>query len=379
MASTYTPGLKVTPRTVVRKARRLPLAGDVIVKVGDRVRAADVVARTELPGKVFPLNVANLLGLMPDEVPEAMRKKPGDAVKRDELLAEARSFFGLFRSDAKSPIDGVVESISNVTGQVILRAAAIPVEVTAYLDSVVVEELPREGVVVEAEATYVQGIFGLAGEVHAPLHLLARAPDEALGPERIGEECRGKIVVGGAQLPLAALRRAVEVGAAGVVCGGFAYQDIKELLGYDIGVAITGGEKLGTTLMVTEGFGRIAMARATWELLAALHGRTASMNGATQIRAGVIRPEIVIPLDAAALAQAARAGGADVPDVGLDVGAPVRCIRAPYFGRIGAVAALPVALMKMPSETMVRVVEVALESGEKILVPRANVERIERR
>jgi hypothetical protein len=54
----------------------------------------------------------------------------------------------------------------------------------------------------------------------------------------------------------------------------------------------------------------------------------------------------------------------------------VRCIRAPYFGRIGKVAAMPVELFELPSETRVRVVEVDL-GGERVTVPRANVEVIE--
>ncbi len=373
MGAAYTPGLKVTARATVRKARRLPLAGTVVVKVGDRVGARQIVARTDLPGKVFPINIANQLSILPDEVPESMRVKPGDEIRKDAVLAETRSFFGLFHSDVRSPIDGTVESISKVTGQVILRDRPIPVEVNAYIDGFVVEELPGEGVVVETEGTYVQGIFGLAGEVHAPIKVVARGPDQVLDEGQIGDELTGKIILGGARLTLAALRRCVAVRAAGVICGGFAYQDVKELLGYDIGVAVTGHEKLATTLLITEGFGHIDMARATYELLAAHDGEAASMNGATQIRAGVIRPEIVIP----------RSTHAPVSDhvetpLGLEVGAPVRCIRAPYFGRIGLVAALPHQLQTMPSETRVRVVEVDLAGGERVTLPRANVELIER-
>jgi hypothetical protein len=363
--------LKVTARAVVRKPRRLPLAGEVLVKVGDRVTARQVVARTDLPGKVFPVNIASQLGVLPDEVPAAMTKRIGDPVQKDEVIAETRSFFGLFRSDARSPIVGAVESISRVTGQVILRERPVPVEVAAYVDGTVVEELTGEGVDVETEGAYVQGIFGLGGEVHAPLRVVAASPDAVLDEDAIGPELAGVIVVGGAQLTLAALRRCLAVKVAGVVCGGFAYHDVRELLGYDIGVAITGHEKLATTLVVTEGFGRIAMARATHDLLVACGGRMASMNGATQIRAGVIRPEIVIPQPEAHAAEAAASPG-------LEVGASVRCIRAPFFGRIGVVAALPAELREMPSETMVRVVEVELAGAERATLPRANVELIER-
>jgi hypothetical protein len=374
MGNAYTPGLQVTPRTTVRKTRRLPLSGSVLAKVGDAVTAGQVVARTELPGKVYPLNLANQLSLPADEVPEAMKKKIGEHVAKDELLAETRSFFGIFRSEVKSPIDGTIESVSKVTGQVILREKPIPVEVNAYVDGRVVEEIANEGVVIETEAAYIQGIFGLGGEVCAPLRTIAKAPDQLLDEGHIDDGCRGHILIGGSQLTLPALRRCLAVGAAGVICGGFAYQDIKELLGYDIGVAITGGEKLGTTLMVTEGFGRIDMARATYELLVRNEGKAASMNGATQIRAGVIRPEVIITQAARVESQAAG----EAPSHMLDVGALVRCIRAPHFGRIGTVSALPSPLTEMPSETMVRVVEVKLEGGETVSIPRANVELIER-
>jgi hypothetical protein len=186
----------------------------------------------------------------------------------------------------------------------------------------------------------------------------------------------GKIVVGGADIDLAGIRRAIEVGVAGVVVGGFAYHDIRELLGFDIGVAVTGTEQIGTTLVVTEGFGHINMAAATFELLAGHDGEHASITGATQIRAGVIRPEVVIPSTKSAKSRPAGANGAaDIK--GLMVGSPVRCIRAPYFGEIGTVSGLPVELQIMPSETKVRVVEVALSGGDKIILPRANVEVIE--
>jgi hypothetical protein len=373
MGGAYTPGLKVTAHAVVRKARRLPLAGTVLVRAGERVTADQVVARTELPGKVHALAVASQLAILPDELPDAMRKRPGDAVARDELLAATRSFFGLFKGEVRAPVDGAVESVSRTTGQVLLREPPIPIEVTAYVDGLVVEELAGEGVVVEAEGAYVQGIFGVGGEVRGPLRLVARAPEETLDAERIGADLAGAIVVAGGRLTLAALRRCVERRVAAVVCGSFAYQDLRELLGRDLGVAITGHETLGLTLIVTEGFGAIAMARATHELLAASAGRAASASGATQIRAGVIRPEIIVPgtLDGGAAA-AARA------PLGLAPGAAVRCIRAPYFGRLGVVVALPPGLARMPSESLVRVVDVELADGARATLPRANVELVER-
>lgn len=372
MGDAYTPGLTVTRRTTVRKTRRLPLPGDVLCAVGDRVAPEDVVARTSLPGKVHLVNLANALGVLPDELAEKLVVQPGAAVARGASLAESTSFFGLWKSRAPSPIDGTLESVSAVTGQAVLREPPVPVEVKAYVAGTVVEVLAGEGVVIETEAALVQGIFGLAGEVHAPIAMVARGPEQPLEASDLRPEHRGKIVVGGARVSLAAMRRAIELGVAAVVSGGFAYQDVRELLGHDVGVAITGTEDLRTTLVVTEGFGDIAMARATFALLASFDGRAASVCGATQIRAGVIRPEVVI-----AGAPGEAAADTEAQPAGLVVGAPVRCIRAPHFGKLGTIAALPAPLHTMPSETRVRVLEVDL-GGERIVVPRANVEVIER-
>jgi hypothetical protein len=370
MGDAYTPGLAVTRAATVRKTRRLPLVGKVLVEVGARVAAADVVARTELPGKVTLVNLATQLGVLPDELPPTMVKKDGEAITAGEPIARRKTWFGWSETVITSPIAGTLDSVSTVTGMAVLREPPIPVEVRAYVDGTIVEVMANEGVVVETRGALVQGIFGLGGERQAPIAIVGKDPDQVLEPSHLDDSHRGKVVIGGARVTLAALRRAVELGVSAIVSGGFAYQDVRELLGYDVGVAVTGNEDLATTLIITEGFGDIAMARTTFELLGSLAGKLASVNGATQIRAGVIRPEIVVPDVSAALEAATSAGG-------LELGAPVRCIRAPYFGRIGTVSALPIELVSLPSETRVRVLEVDLGT-ERVTVPRANVEVIER-
>src|SRR4026207_2036319 len=87
MAHSYTPGLTVTEHTTVRRRRMLSLPGSVLVATGETVRANQAVARAELPGKVYPLNLANQLGVAPDEIHEYLIKKAGDPVQKDEILA----------------------------------------------------------------------------------------------------------------------------------------------------------------------------------------------------------------------------------------------------------------------------------------------------
>ena len=82
-------------------------------------------------------------------------------------------------------------------------------------------------------------------------------------------EHTGKVVVGGVAASASpALRRAMQVGRARrVVVGGLDDQDLAALLGYDLGVAITGQRAIGCTVVVTEGFGQMTMAHRTFDLL----------------------------------------------------------------------------------------------------------------
>ncbi len=372
MAHSYTPGLRVTRYAVVRKERKLPLKGNVVVENGAVVRRDQVVAQTELPGDVVALNLVNRLGCSPAEVPRYMLKKAGEQISEGEPLAATQPLIKWFKTTVNSPASGVIESVSSVTGQVILRKRPRPVEVLAYVDGRIVEVFADEGVCVETHGAYIQGIFGVGGECWGPLHIAVQDPGERL--ETLGGECAGKIVVVGSLVTQGIIDRARAVGAIGLIGGGLRDQDLRALLGYDLGVAITGDEDIGLTVVVTEGFGEIAIARKTFAILRDCAGREASVSGATQIRAGVLRPEIIVP---DATGGDRQEHGAQSGDHGLDIGALLRVIRVPYFGRIGRVSLLPTELQQIESGALVRVLEVEFEDGEKAVVPRANVEMIE--
>ncbi len=376
MAQAYSAGLTVTENIVLKKERILPLKGEVTVKKGDRVKADDIVAKTSLPGNVVPYKIANKLGVTPQMLGNFLKVKVGDHIKKDQVLAETKGLFGsgLFKASVKSPIDGEVESVSPATGNAVLREPRIPVEIKAFIDGVVTDVIPDEGVVIENRSAYIQGIFGLAGETNGEIKMLAKSPDDHLDPASITPDCKGKIIVAGALCPLEAIKKAAQVGVAAIISGGVDDQDLKKLLGYDIGVAITGHEKIGVTLVVTEGFGPITMAKNTFELLKKFQGHKASVHGFTQIRAGVMRPEVIIPLP---MKDNEELVVKDAEMASLEIGSLIRVIRQPDFGEIGRITELPEPLTKVESETLVRVLKAKLNNGKEVLIPRANVEVIE--
>lgn len=374
MAKAYTPGLLVTSHRRHKCRRILPIAGDVKVNCGDRVEADVVVAETSLPGDVYPINLANLLSMPAADVMSCLSVKEGDAVEVGSTIAETKGIFGMFKTSIPCKCAGTVETVSPVTGQMIVRGAPLPVQVRAYMSGEVVNVLPDEGCEIEADVAYVQGIFGVGGETAGVIIPACNSHDEVLDAHHITDAMKGGVVIGGGRMTAEAVARARSVGAAAVVSGGIDDSDLKDMLGYDLGVAITGREKLGITVIVTEGFGEIAMAARTFDMLNGFAGKQASVNGATQIRAGVMRPEVIVPLESAPVASGAAL---KYEEGQLVIGRPVRMIRDPYFGTIGEVSGLPSEPAVLDSGSKARVLEVKLPTGEHAIVPRANVELIE--
>ena len=366
MGSAFTPGLSITDHTTIRKTRRLPVRGEVLAKAGDRVEADTIVARVDIPGTLAVAKAMQALGCAAEQLQGYCKVGEGDTVVREQVLAERSVFFGLFTSRCRSPRDGTVEYISKLSGNIGIRGAPRPATRTAYIAGTVVEVLPGEGVVIETTGAYIQGIFGVSGERHGELCWVDNGQDR-LAADAIVPEHRGRILMHAGRIDGSALAAAARHGVVGLVGAGMVDHELMDYLGFDIGVAITGEENSPFTVILTEGFGAMTMPERTAGLLASLSGSRAAINGATQIRAGVIRPEIIVP----------RPGHGTAPVAAvqpLDMGTRVRLIRRPGFGRIGAVTALPEKPVVIGTGSSVRVLSVHLDDGREVTVPRANVE-----
>ena len=386
----YTPGLAVRAHTTIQRTRRLPIKGKTLVGLGDTVTPDTTIARAELAGFLQSVKVSAKLGLEGAEAQKLLTVEIGDSVTRGQIVARSKGLLGLFPSEAKAVATGTVEIFSPITGNLGIREAPTPIDVTAYIGGKIVAILEGEGAVIETQGALVQGIFGVGGERRALLYVVSESPDAVLDAPQITEECRGKLLLGGSNLTAAALKKAAEMGVLGIVVGGMIDKDLIAFLGYDIGVAITGHEDIPLTIILTEGFGTIAMARRTYDLLASLEGKEASFSGATQIRAGVIRPEIIVSDTSPMLStpydnpdyktekssEVSEGGG------GLAIGTPIRIIREPYFGKLATVTALPYELVRLESGTEVRVLrakladiaDISAGDSREVTVPRANVE-----
>ncbi len=290
-------GLRFQEEALVRKVRRIPTQGQVLVNIGDLVDPETVVVRgTVVNPEIHEVKIYEQLEVDTSEVERYMLKGEGDEVQKNEVIAIHRFFFGRASKVCRSPIDGSLETFLKSSGRVLIRGKPIPIELKAHIPGKVVSIIPSEGVVVECKAALIQGMFGIGGESVGQLAIAVDKPGEALTTELIEDKHKGKVVIGGSFATIDALRKAVRIGVNGIVVGGVDQKDLTDFLGYEIGMGITGKEKTDLTLIITEGFGVHPMKEGTFNLLKSHEGKQACIDGSTQIRARMLRPEMILPL-----------------------------------------------------------------------------------
>ena len=337
--------------TGIVRRRLLPVPGEVLVRVGDRVRPSDVVAQAEIEGELLALDVARALGIGVGRASRCISVTEGQAIWPSTVLAHTRRF-GIRRREVTAPFAGVVQVVDE--GHVLLRRNPRMFSLRAYVPGEVIEECPHRGVTVRAVGSLVRGIWGSGDEREGVLATMVPGPRDVLTWERVGLRYRGAILVGGILDDPRVLYRARQFRLSGLILGGMA-PGLRPLC-----------ETLPLTVVVTEGMGRLSMAEPIFELLRSHHGRPAVLSGAN----GVTGPEVIVPLKA------------DVPSgvfavTGPQVGMRVRLTRPPYLGIIGRILRLPDEPQETSIGTKVEGAEARLPDGHRIFVALENMELLD--
>ncbi len=314
------------------------------------------------------LDIASELGVQPFFVTEYLNVSLGKSVSKGQPVAVRKKSFGEQPTYVVSPTYGYVSNIDRRKGTITITPLFRTTDVLAYIDGVVSRVIPDEGVVVTTACGLINGVFGVGGETYGALAVPARGPDHLLREDEIAETARSQVIVGGATATPEALDRAARIGVKAVVLG-HAPVEIVRKVAPRVNMGITGSEEAQFTLILTEGFRAQPMAADVFDALARAAGKTVSCNGTTHIRAGVIRPEIVIP---DGKGPGGTAVTAPAVDMWLSEGARVRIVRRPYEGLRGVVDSFAQAKTTLESGIIALGCVVRLDDGRKVLVPRSN-------
>jgi hypothetical protein len=276
----------------------------------------------------------------------------------------------------------MIADIDNETGYVTIAPDPTEYALQATVRGIVMEVIPYEGVIIEAPSAQVYGAFGIGEDRSGVLRLLATDPGDIVRPDQIDARSAYAILICGAGISAAALRRAVQEQVRGIIVGGVDESELRDFLGWanvagwqtgrhswqwpDLTATATPDPKL--TILVTEGFGTRPMNAAMFDLLSSQDRQEALIEGATRLRRPLRRPRVVIPLTRNSSVQV------EPPHPALRPGASVRLLDYAHLGKIAQVRSVPSAPRRVASRVSLAAVEVVDADGVAFWLPRTCVE-----
>lgn len=235
------------------------------------------------------VHVAKMLGVPPWQI--VIHKKEdiglGISVIKGQALASriVRGFRTMF---VEAPIYGRITDISYTKGTITISPIFKSRYITAFLKGTVTDIVPGKAVDITGLATLLNGIWGMGGEGYGPLHNIEGDLTGGLDlPGNSVIAVKGTATVEG-------LEHARESGVRAVILRYFGSADLMAFAGGIKNMGITGDEDLPFPVVLIEGFRPGPQVHESFKVLKDGEGLICSVRGSTHIRAGVIRPEILI-------------------------------------------------------------------------------------
>ena len=337
--------------TIIRK-RVLPVDGDVVVKLNQKVSATDVIAEASFSQSHHLIDVARSFNIKPSVAEKMISLRVGDKVEAGTVVASGQ---GLVPRRLKVKHSGKV--VATGGGQVLIDISKRDFQLKAGISGEVIEVIPNRGVVIREVGGLVQGVWGNGKIERGRLHVLAQKPNEILAASQFDISLRSLVILAGSCQDAESLKAAADITARGLILSSIH----PSLLGL--------ARKMPYPIIVTDALGKQPMSAMAFQVLSTNNQRdNVSLHAENFNRHKGTRPEIGIPLPQNDL----PAEPLDVVD--FEVGQTVRLVRAPHVGAVGKLIELPAKQQVLPNGLRVVAGQVKLDAGEQVTVPLVNLE-----
>lgn len=337
--------------TTIIRERLLPISGNVVARIQQKVTAGEVVAETRWAREHALLDVARMLGVSPTAADRLIKCQIDDKLAASAEIAVGR---GIFPRSVRAPREGRVVAVGG--GQVLMEVGEAKMELRAGLPGTVIQVVPNRGVIIQTSGGLVQGVWG-NGRIDAGLLInLMEAPDTVLVPGRVDVSLRGSIILGGIIKNVETLQVLAELPARGLIASSITPGLISK------------AREMRFPILVTDGIGTLPMNSAAYRLLSTNAKREVALNAEAYDRYTGARPEVVIPLPISSDPPIPNEVETFAP------GLQVRIRRPPAMGMIGSIVSIKPGLTMLPSGLRAQAAEVKLENNETVIVPLVNME-----
>ena len=243
------------------------------------------------------IDVATQFMIKPKNIKTYLSVVLGDPVKENQIISFKYSF-NAKKSAIKSPIKGYVTEIDTKKGTVTIENRLTPYIMRSFVSGIVSAVEPGIGVTVTAKCAVINGASGFGGETYGEALFIERRDKFINDINTSGstlKEYAGRILVFKESINLPVLEVAKKLKVNGVISPSVNNRDWTDFCKDDLSISFTGDEDFGFSLVLIKGFGMINLEEDVAELLKRYHLKEISISGRTQIRAGIIRPQIILP------------------------------------------------------------------------------------
>lgn len=361
-------------RIITHISRDLANADKLKISIGQIVEPHDILGEMVVNSGFTSINLAKELQVSAAQVKKYLTRPVGSTFYKGELLGLNKGFLGMKERVVTSPSDCILEEVDDKTGEVRLKFLPKKLPVFAGMFGIIDQISDQGEVLIRTLASVVFGLFGCGRQRFGELKLLG-GKDSLTTKSQITSNYKGQILICGGLILSDGLREAVECEVAGIVTGGMNAKDIKATCG-SINSQKQIASDIGSSLLVTEGFGAVPIGDDIFDCLKAHEGHFVFIDGNYhKLLLPAREPDSIISIRKAILPIGKGFGLPKLVSSTLSQGARVRVIWPPFMGYQGSIVAIDSVptLLESGVSSILATVEM---SFRKIKVPITNIELV---